>query len=144
MRMFDVNVLVHAFRPDAEQHEEFRTWLEQQVAGPEAFGVSELVLSGFMRVVTHPSVFDPPSGLADCLLATQQIRDHPNCVALRPGGRHWGIFSDLCRVTGSASNAVADAYHAALAIEHGCEFMTTDKGFGRFPGLRWRHPLDRR
>ena len=144
MRMFDVNVLVHAFRPDAEQHEEFRTWLEQQVAGPEAFGVSELMLSGFIRVVTHPSVFDPPSGLADCLLASQQIRDHPNCVALRPGGRHWGIFSDLCRVTGSAGNAVADAYHAALAIEHGCEFMTTDKGFGRFPGLRWRHPLDRR
>ena len=144
MRMFDVNVLVHAFRPDAEQHEEFRTWLERQVAGPEAFGVSELMLSGFMRVVTHPSVFDPPSGLADCLLATRQIRDHPNCVALRPGGRHWSIFSDLCRVTGSVGNAVADAYHAALAIEHGCEFMTTDKGFGRFPGLRWRHPLDRR
>ena len=144
MRMFDVNVLVHAFRPDAEQHEEFRTWLEQQVAGPEAFGVSELVLSGFIRVVTHPSVFDPPSGLADCLLATQQIRDHPNCVSLRPGGRHWGIFSDLCRVTGSVGNAVADAYRAALAIEHGCELMTTDRGFGRFPGLRWRHPLDRR
>ncbi|HEX9519268.1 MAG TPA: TA system VapC family ribonuclease toxin, partial [Streptosporangiaceae bacterium] len=119
MRMFDVNVLVHGFRPDAEQHEEFRTWLEQQVAGPEAFGVSELVLSGFIRVVTHPSVFDPPSGLADCLLATQQIRDHPNCVSLRPGGRHWGIFSDLCRVTGSVGNAVADAYRAALAIEHG-------------------------
>ena len=144
MRMFDVNALVHAFRPDAEQHEEYRTWLEQQVTGPEAFGVSELMLSGFMRVVTHPSVFDPPSGLADCLLATRQIRDHPNCVALRPGGRHWSIFSDLCRVTGSVGNAVADAYHAALAIEHGCEFMTTDKGFGRFPGLRWRHPLDRR
>jgi uncharacterized protein len=58
--------------------------------------------------------------------------------------RHWGIFSALCRVTGSVGNAVADAYLAALAIEHGCEFVTTDTGFGRFPGLRWRHPLDRR
>ena len=86
MRMFDANVLVHRFRPDAERHEEFRTWLELQVAGPEAFGVSELVLSGFGRVVTHPSIFDPPNGLADCLFAARQIRDHPNCVALRPGG----------------------------------------------------------
>ena len=84
MRTFDVNVLVHAFRPDAERHDEFRTWLERQVAGPEAFGVSELVLSGFIRVVTHPSIFDPPSALADCMLAARQIRDHPNCVALRP------------------------------------------------------------
>jgi uncharacterized protein len=144
VRMFDVNVLLHAFRPDAEQHDQFRTWLEAQISGPEAFGVSELVLSGFMRVVTHPSIFDPPSDLADCLLAAQQIRAHPNCVALRPGGRHWGIFGDLCRVTGSVGNSIADAYHAALAIEHGCEFMTTDQGFSRFPGLRWRHPLDGR
>jgi uncharacterized protein len=144
MRMFDANVLVHGFRPDAERHEEFRTWLELQVAGPEAFGVSELVLSGFGRVVTHPSIFDPPNGLADCLFAARQIRDHPNCVALRPGGAHWGIFSDLCLATGSVGNAVADGYLAALAIEHGCEFMTADKAFGRFPGLRWRHPLDRR
>ncbi len=140
--MFDVNVLVHAFRPDAERHTEFRGWLEQQVGGPEAFGVSELALSGFIRVVTHPSVFDPPSDLADCLVAAGQIRDHPNCVALRPGRRHWEIFSDLCRSTGASGSAVADAYHAALAIQHGCEFMTTDKGFSRFPGLRWRHPLD--
>jgi uncharacterized protein len=140
--MFDVNVLVHAFRPDTERHEAFRNWLEAQVNGPEAFGVSELVLSGFVRVLTHPSVFDPPSDLCDCLLAAGQIRDHPNCVALRPGPRHWGIFTGLCRSAGAAGNIVPDAYHAALAIEHGCEFMTTDKGFSRFPGLRWRHPLD--
>ena len=139
--MFDVNVLVHAFRPDADRHQEFRAWLEEQVSGPEAFGVSELVLSGFLRVVTHPQVFDPPSDLADCLAAAGQLRDHPNCVAIRPGPRHWGIFADLCRATGSAGNAIPDAYHAALAIEHGCEFMTADRGFARFPGLRWRHPL---
>jgi predicted nucleic acid-binding protein len=36
----------------------------------------------------------------------------------------------------------ADAYFAALAIEHGCEWITADRGFARFPGLRWRHPLD--
>jgi uncharacterized protein len=140
--MFDVNVLVHAFRPDTEGHAAFRNWLEAQVNGPEAFGVSELVLSGFIRVLTHPSVFDPPSDLSDCLLAAGQIRDHPNCVALRPGPRHWDIFTGLCRSAGAVGNIVPDAYHAALAIEHGCEFMTTDKGFSRFPGLRWRHPLD--
>jgi len=141
--MFDVNVLVHAFRPDADRHDEFRSWLEQEVASPEVFGVSELVLSGFMRVVTHPTIFNPPSDLADCLVAAGQLRDHPNCVALRPGPRHWGIFSGLCSATNSVGNAIPDAYHAALAIEHGCEFMTTDSGFGRFPGLRWGHPLAR-
>ena len=142
MRLFDVNVLVHAFRPDAERHEDFKRWLEEAVAGPEAFGVSELALSGFMRVATHPSIFRPPSQLSDCLIAAEQIRGHPGCVALRPGARHWDIFADLCRAAGATGNVIPDAYQAALAIEHGCEFVTTDRGFGRFPGLRWRHPLD--
>lgn len=36
---------------------------------------------------------------------------------------------------------VADAYQAALAIEHGCEPVTADGDFARFAGLRFRHPL---
>ncbi|MEV4174431.1 PIN domain-containing protein [Nonomuraea sp. NPDC049709] len=35
-----------------------------------------------------------------------------------------------------------DAYLAALAIEHGCEFVTCDKDFARFQGLRRRSPLN--
>jgi len=38
-------------------------------------------------------------------------------------------------------NLVADAYFAALAIEHGCEWISTDHNFARFPGLKWSHPL---
>lgn len=63
VRLFDVNVLVHAFRPDTERHAAFRNWLEEQVNGPEAFGVSELVLSRFIRVLTHPSGFSRFPGL---------------------------------------------------------------------------------
>ena len=87
-----------------------------------------------MRIVTHPSIFRPPSALADSLVAAEQIRGHPSCVALRPGVRHWAIFADLCRSAGAVGNAIPDAYNAALAIEHGCEFVTTDRGFARFPG----------
>ena len=61
---------------------------------------------------------------------------------MAPGARHFGIFVDLVRRTGAKGNHVADAYHAALAIETGSEWVTTDGDFARFPGLRWRHPLD--
>jgi uncharacterized protein len=53
--------------------------------------------------------------------------------------RHGDVFAHLCRDI--KSPLVADAYIAALAIEHGCELITTDGDFARFPGLRWRHPL---
>ena len=58
-----------------------------------------------------------------------------------PGARHWAIFERLCKHAGAKGNLVADAYLAALAIERGCEWVTTDRDFSRFEGLKWRHPL---
>lgn len=142
MQLFDVNVLVYAYRPDAPDHQAYRTWLTELVQGPGAFGVSELALSGFLRVVTHPRTFDPPSPFDDALKLVTQLLERPNAVRLAPGERHWAIFTELCRKTKARGNHVPDAYHAALAIEHGCEFVTADRGFARYPGLRWRHPLE--
>jgi toxin-antitoxin system PIN domain toxin len=99
-------------------------------------------LSGFVRVVMHPRIFIPPSSLEEALAFVGELRDRPNCVILAPGPRHWDLFVRLCRTAGAKGNLVPDAYHAALAIESGSEWITTDRGFGRFPGLRWRHPLD--
>lgn len=54
----DVNVLVYAHREDARDHLAYRDWLESVVNSTIAYGFSELILSGFMRVVTHPKVFE--------------------------------------------------------------------------------------
>lgn len=142
MVLCDVNVLVYAFREDADRHVEFRAWLDERVAAFEAFGVSELVLSGVLRVLTHPRVFMPPTPLDNALAFVAALRAQPNCVLVQPGARHWEIFGELCKRAGAKGNLIADAYHAALAIEHGCEWVTTDRDYARFPGLRWRHPLD--
>ena len=69
------------------------------------------------------------------------LRDRSNAVLVAPGPRHWTIFERLCTESGARGNLVPDAYHAALAIESGSEWITTDRDYGRFPGLRWRHPL---
>ena len=137
----DVNVLVCAHREDAAHHAECRSGVESMVNGNEAFGLSELVLSGFVRVVTHPKVFAKPSPLAAALEFTKQLRSRPNCVPVAPGRRHWDIFCGLCTQAGAKGNLVPDAYLAAMAIESGCEWITTDRDFSRFKGLRWRHPL---
>jgi hypothetical protein len=62
-------------------------------------------------------------------------------VTLVPGERHWDIFQRLCREANAKGNLIPDAYLAALAIESGAEWITTDRDYARFPGLRWRHPL---
>lgn len=141
MILLDVNVLVYAHRADTERHAEYKTWLENLWAMPSAYAVSEIVLSGCLRIITHHRVFDPPTPLDQALAFVDQVRSRPNAVILAPGGRHWGIFTDLCRSTEAKGNLVPDAYLAALAIESGSELVTTDRDFARFPSLRWRHPL---
>jgi len=136
-----VNVLVYAHREDVAHHAECRSWLEKVINGDESFGLSELVMSGFVRVVTHPKVFNKPSSVADALEFCEQLRGRPNRVPVAPGPRHWDIFRALCVAAGAKGNLVPDAYFAALAIESGCEWVTTDRDFSRFKALRWRNPL---
>jgi len=111
------------------------------VQSESAYAISELVLSGFVRVTTNPRVFDPPMPLERALAAAEALRVRPNCVIVASGPRHWDVFARLCQESGAKGNIVADAYLAALAIESGSEWITTDRDYARFPGLRWRHPL---
>ena len=139
--MTDVNVLVYAHREDTREHRSYRAWLESLVNGDAAYAVSSLVLSGFLRVVTHPKVFKSPSPIGQAFAFAEQIRNQPNAVPVEPGARHWELFKRLCVDSDATGNLIPDAYFAALAIESSCEWITTDRDFGRFKGLRWRHPL---
>lgn len=134
-------MLVHAFHEGAPDHDRYRAWLTAAAESDEPMGVSDLVLSGFVRVVTHPRVFSPPAPVDRALAFAIALRSQPNAVAVAPGARHWEIFERLCLAVEAKGNLVPDAYLAALAIESGSEWITTDRDFSRFDGLRWRHPL---
>jgi toxin-antitoxin system PIN domain toxin len=138
--MPDVNVLVYAHREEAPDHAAHVDWLSRTTAA-EPFALSELVLSGFLRVVTHGKVWRSPTPWDTAEAFVDGLRAHPNARVLRPGPRHWPLFVGLCRDARARGKLVADAYHAALAIEHGCEWVTADGDFARFAALRWTHPL---
>lgn len=105
------------------------------------YGIADLVSSGFLRTVTNPRVFPTPTPIRKALEFAATVRGQPNCVHISPGPRHWEIFGRLCSTAGVKGNLVPDAYLAALAIESGSEWITTDRDFARFPGLRWRLPF---
>ena len=142
MRGVDVNVLVYAHRSDSESHQAFRAWLDDARQGDEPLGASDTVLSGFVRVVTHPKVFADPTPAEHAWAFAEAVRTCPAAVRILPGRRHWGIFRRLCATTEARGNQVPDAFLAALAIESNATWMTADRGFARYPGLRWAHPLD--
>jgi toxin-antitoxin system PIN domain toxin len=142
MVLLDVNVLVYAHRQDAPHHLQYLSWLEDLINSDHAYGVSDLVLSGFLRVVTHPRVFNPPSGMDKALAFAEELRNQSTCTMINPGPRHWEIFCRLCKTANIKGNLVPDAFLAALAIESGSEWVTADRDYHRFPGLRVRHPLE--
>jgi uncharacterized protein len=140
MVMPDVNILVYAHRRDAVEHERYAAWVEQMARGPAPFAISELAVHGFLRIVTHPRIFRPPSTINEALEFIDSLLASPGCDLIRPGPNHWSIFRQLCQRGGVKGKMVADAVHAALAIESGCEWVTADTDFARFaPPLRWQH-----
>ena len=141
MQLPDVNVLIYSHREDAPEHDRYAEWMESLVAGAEPFALSELVLSSFLRLVTNRRIFEPATPMEIALEFCQRLIRWPRSVIVRPQSGHWPIFVELIRSAGIKGAMVTDAYLAAVAIEHGCEFVTTDSDFARFRGLRWRHPL---
>jgi len=138
----DVNVLVYAFRRDSERHAEYRRWLSDIINGDSAFGLSEEVLVSVVRIATHPRIYREPSSPREALSFIRGLSDHPQARMIRSGDRRLGLFTQLCESSAAKANLVTDAWHAALAVESGCTWITADRDFARFPGLKWKHPLD--
>jgi toxin-antitoxin system PIN domain toxin len=137
----DVNVLVYAHRQDLPQYDRFAAWLGGEVESGRSFALCDTSLTGFLRIVTNGRIFTKPTPLSEALLSIEELREQSGAVHISPGVRHWGIFTDLCAAVGARGNDIPDAYLAALAIESGSELVTADRGFGRFPGLRWSCPV---
>ena len=142
MILLNVNVLVYAFRQDAESHVEYRSWLDRVLEEEPVVGVAEFVLASVVRVTTRPKIFAKPSKLADALDFCDYMREQEYVLVVAPGKRHWTLFKELARNAGAKGNTITDAYIAALAQEHGAEMITADRDFARFAGIRCRHPLN--
>ena len=91
-----VNVLVHAFREDSPDHKKCRLWLESEVRGEMAYGMSPQVLGAVVRIVTHPRIFVPPAPLEEALAFANLLMNQPHCQVIHraiwcktPGSRLW-------------------------------------------------------
>jgi len=103
--------------------------------------MSPQVLASVVRICSHPRIFVQPSDVEELLEYCGLLVSQPNAMPIVPGGRHWAIFGKLCVDAKATGNRVQDAWNAALAIETGCEWITTDRDYARFTGLHWRSPF---
>lgn len=140
MKAPDINVLVGAFRLEHPHHALARAWLERTLASGEPIGLSPYVATGVVRVLTDRKIWPAADSIDEALTHLDTFRLNASVSPIVPGPRHWEIFAELCRAAGARGPLVADAAHAAVAIEHGATWVTFDRDFARFPGLRWQVP----
>ncbi len=141
MLLFDVNVYVYAPREDSPHHSVCKKYLKKTLQENHLSGYSPLALSGFIRIVTHPKIFNPASTVDDALAFCSSVTELPNAVKILPGETHWRIFTHFLRIHKSRGNLVPDVWFAALAVEHGCTWVTTDRDYSRFEGLKIEYPV---
>lgn len=139
MILCDVGVLLGAMVEHSPHHSACRGELERLLSRPRDMAVSELILAAVVRIGSNPRVFRPTPTPEEVFRYVEALTSQTEVRRVEPGPRHWMIFRSLVLETGIRGSDTTDAYLAALAMEHGCEWWTTDAGFSRFPGLRWRN-----
>jgi toxin-antitoxin system PIN domain toxin len=138
----DTNILIYARRQELPQHTKAVALLRRLAEEDQPWAIPWPCIYEFLRVVTHPGVFDPPTDLNRALEDLDSLFACRSLVLLGEGSAHPGHMRRAVEYGNAIGNLAHDAHIAALAIEHGVrELWTTDRDFSRFPGLRTKNPL---
>jgi len=133
----DTNVLVHAHREECANHKVSLAALRHLAVGVVPWGLPVFAVGEFVRVVTHPRLFSPPSTIRDAFRSVRGLLECPSCRVLSPGRHFASHFESMCDEGGMTGNMVFDAQIAAVCIEHGAtDILTFDRDFRRIPGIR--------
>jgi toxin-antitoxin system PIN domain toxin len=140
--LLDVNVLIHAFRAEMTHHARCRELLLQLARGADAFGSPDAVATGFLRIVTHPRVFDPPADMESAMRFLRELRGSPAFNPVDIPVDFWDQLVQLLRDKSLVGADVQDAAPAVIAASRQSTWLSFDRGFSRFEGLRHLSPLD--
>ena len=142
MILIDANLLIYAHNTEAPQHRAAQEWLESIMSGQDPVRLPWAALLAFLRLITNSRVMAHPKSLTDACAIVSEWLAQPHVDILEPTARHWEVLQEVLTAGQALGPLVTDAHLAALAIEHGATVYTTDRDFARFPGLKWKNPLE--
>ena len=130
----DVNVLVSAFRPDHPHHLSARAWLDDAVVqaanGRASLMLLGTVVTGFLRITTHPKIFRETDPLQDVSDFIDSLLSCPG-VQFQPQGATWPHMRQVCLAQQTTGNLITDAWIAATVMQSGETLCTFDRDFSR-------------
>lgn len=140
MKLVDANILLNAVNESAADRGRSRGWLDQSLSGSAPVGFAWNAMLAFVRVSTHPRLFDRPLTISQATGQVSAWLGAASAYVLQPTAGHADVLSRLLLEVGTGGNLTNDAHLAALSIEHRATVVTLDRDFARFPGVRWELP----
>jgi uncharacterized protein len=138
----DANLLIYSYDTDSPYHKKSRAWVERIFSDVEPVGLPWQTVSAFLRVITNRKLPGLRLTVEQAVEIVEEWLAQPNVRILAPGDEHWSVLK-LMIVEGRASGPlVSDAELVALTVEYGGVLYTANRDFARFPGLRWKNPLE--
>lgn len=138
----DTNILVYAHRAEMPHHAAARALVNQLASNPAPWAVPWPCVYEFIKVVTHPRVFSPPTTLDDAMAVVESLADAPSVVLIGHGPAHLDHLRRAVDDGLPTGSLIHDAHIVALALEHGVtELLSSDRDFRRFRTLTVRDPF---
>ncbi|HVL02872.1 MAG TPA: TA system VapC family ribonuclease toxin [Acidimicrobiales bacterium] len=132
----DTNVLVYAHREESPQHDRGLEAVRALAEGEVPWGLPVFVLGDFLRVVTHPRVYSPPTSRTAALAVVEALLASPTVRLLSPGDRFWPLLQEAVEEGQVTGNRIFDAQVVAVCREHGVgTILSEDRDFRRFPSI---------
>jgi toxin-antitoxin system PIN domain toxin len=138
----DINLLVYAYNSDAPFHDKSKAWLEGCLSGRMSVGFPWVVMLGYVRIMSSNAVLTNPMEPVEAIEHVRSWLALPQTQIVIPGPRHLAILAEIMDESRASGRLTTDAHLAAIAIETQSELHSNDLDFARFPGLRWRNPLE--
>lgn len=136
MIAIDTNILVYAHREELPLHRNAMSRLVELAEGVEPWALPVFCIGEFLRVVTHPRLFNPPSTLRQAVQAIGNLLESPSVVILNPAENFWPILTEIAKIADAKGNILFDAQIVAVCREHGVrEILSEDRDFSRFEGV---------
>lgn len=129
----DVNILVAASRSDHPHHAIAHGWLEQAAANASrgaSLALQPMVIASFLRLVTHPKIFQHPTPVAQALRFIDALLAIPG-VKQATLGAEWPLLRQLCADKALSANDIPDAWLAAAAMHQGEPVVSFDADLKR-------------
>ncbi len=138
----DVNILLYASDTGSPHFERASSFIESCIAQKEVFFVGWPTVMSYLRIATHPSVFDHPLSPDEAMANIENLLNLPHARFLSEEDGFWAVYRAITSALPIRGNLVPDAHLAALLRCHGVKILYThDRDFLKFPFINVRDPL---